>query len=160
MPAAQAKTVLLGALFSPPEAKKVETVVAKSTEKDKSKWLRSAVLDAAEFWVDGEGWTIADLHGKTVEFAIVMPPGGAVEGPIKGTGNFDVWQNGDGKLKIRIISWDKKSTQHTLHELRIYLPQQAVKLIKRQATGAPCDFLLVDPLFQKCVQAMAKERPI
>jgi hypothetical protein len=159
VPEDRAKSVLLGARFSPGEIKKVESAIAGAPGQDKSKWLRSAALEAAHYWVDGEGWKIADLHDKTVEFELFMPPDGPVEGPIRGTGKFDVWQNGEGKLKIRIITHDRKSTEYVRHELCLYVPQEGVKLIKRQAAGTVCDFALFDPLFQKYVRGVSKVRP-
>ena len=160
VPDSKANSILLGARFSPGEIKKVESAVSASPERDKSKWLRTAALEAAHYWVDGQGWTAADLHGKTVEFELFMPPDGPLEGPIRGTGTFDVWQNGEGQLKIRIITLDRKSTQYERHELRVYVPQAGVKLIKRQPAGATCEFSIFDPLFQKYVQGAAKARPI
>lgn len=160
IPEERAKRILLGAQYSPPEAKRIDTAVAASPEKDRSKWLRSATLEAAHYWVDGEGWTVADLHGKTVDFEVFMPPDGPVEGPIKGRGKFDVWQNGEGKLKIRIVTHEKELTPFRQDIVRIWLPQEAVKLIKKQPDGAPSDFSISDPLFQKCVRESAKARRI
>ena len=149
-PADQAKTVLLGAKYNPNEAKQIEDA-SEREKKDKSKWIREATIDAAHFWVNGDGWTLEDLHGKTVEFELVLP----LEGAIRGTGTFDVWQNGGGLLKIRIITFDRKSTQYTKHELRIYVPQEGVKLIKRQPPGSTCEFSVFEPLFQKYVRGRA-----
>jgi hypothetical protein len=149
-PVEKAKTVLLGAKYDPREAKAITEAIAQSGL-DKSKWLREAAIDAAHFWVNGEGWTIEDLHGKTVEFELVLPSGEA----LRGTGKFDVWQNGEGLLKIRIVTFDRKSTEYTKHELRIYIPQEGVRLIKRQPSGSTCDFSVFEPRFQKYVRGLA-----
>jgi hypothetical protein len=148
-PADKAKSVLIGAKFSPKETEQIETAIEKNGE-DKSKWLRKAALDAAHFWVNGEGWTIEDLHAKTVEFELVLPTGEA----LRGTGKFDVWKNGEGMLKIRIRSYDRKSTEYTKHELCIYIPQEGVKFIKRQPVGSTCDFSMFEPRFQKYVRGL------
>ncbi len=153
-PTEQAKTVLLGAKYNPGEAGFIESA-SERDKKDKSKWIREATIDAAHFWVKGEGWTIDDLHGKTVEFELVLPPHLPVSGPIRGTGTFDVWQNGEGLLKIRIRTFDRSSTEYTKHELCIYVPAEGVKLIKRQPPGSTCDFSLFEPLFQKFVRGLA-----
>jgi hypothetical protein len=157
VPKNKAKEVLLGARFSEGEIKKIENAVAGEPTQNKSKWLRTAALEAAHYWVNGEGWTIDELHGKTVEFELFMPPDGPIEGPIRGTGKFDVWQNGEGKLKIRIITHDRKSTEYEKHVLRLWVPQEGVRLIKRQPAGATCDFSIFDPLFQKYVQGRVWE---
>ena len=81
--------------------------------------------------------------------------GHAVPGPIRGTGTFDVWKNGEGLLKIRIVTYNRESTQYTKHELRIYVPQEGVKLIKRQPSGSPCGFSVFDPQFQRYVRGSA-----
>jgi hypothetical protein len=47
VPASKAKSVLLGARFSPSEAKKVESDAAKS-DLDTSKWIRGKLLDLLE----------------------------------------------------------------------------------------------------------------
>lgn len=146
-PPEKAKSILIGAKFSPKENEQIESAISKG-EKDKSKWLREAAIDAAHFWVNGEGWKLDDLHDKSVEFELVLP----TEGPIRGTGKFDVWQNGEGLLKIRIRTLDRKSTEYTRHELCIYVPQAGVSLIKRQPAGATCDFSIFEPLFQKYVR--------
>jgi hypothetical protein len=155
VPKDKAKEVLLGARFSQGEIRKIESAVADAPKANKSKWLRTAALEAAHYWVDGEGWAIKDLHDKTVEFELFMPPEGPIEGPIRGTGKFDVWQNGEGKLKIRIITFERTSTQYQRDMLRLYVPQEGVKLIKRQPAGATCEFSLFDPLFQKYVRGVA-----
>jgi hypothetical protein len=146
----KAKSVLVGAKFSPQELKQIEAAVEQSGE-DKSKWLRKAAIEATKEWIKLDQWSPKELHGKTVEFEVVL----ILEGPIRGTGTFDVLQRGDGLVKIRIVSYDRSSTEYTRNEIRVYVPQHGVACIKRQPKGATCDFSLFDPLFQKCVRGAA-----
>jgi hypothetical protein len=149
-PADKAKTVLLGAKYDPREAKAITEAIAQSGL-DKSKWLREASLEATKEWVKSDKWSAEDLHGKTVEFEVVT----ILDGPIRGPGKFDVLQRGDGLMKIRMVSYDRASTQYTKNEIRVYIPQRGVEYIKRQPPGSTCEFSVFDPLFQKCVRGLA-----
>jgi hypothetical protein len=106
-------------------------------------------VEVAQFWVDGEGWTAADLDGKTVEFELAMPKGGVVEGLVKGSGKFEAWQNGQGKMKIRIVVFEGINAAGEYSFLRLYVPQDGVRLIKRQPSGSAYEYSVFDPLFQK-----------
>ena len=150
LPEGESKDVQIGVRFKPKENEQLEKS-AEEDKKDKVTWLRQAAIEATKEWVKCDEWSLEDLHGKTVKFAVVL----ILEGPVKGTGIFDVWQRGDGLFKIRIISFDRASTTYEKHELRIYLPQKGVKLIKRLAPGSECDFSVIDPAFQRYASGAA-----
>lgn len=149
-PEEKAKTILIGAKFDPREAKAINEAIAQSG-KDKSKWLREASLEATKEWVKCDKWSAEDLHGKTVEFEVVT----ILEGPIRGTGIFNVLQRGDGLMKIRIISNSRDTTQYRRSEISVYIPQRGIEFIKRQPPGSICEFSVFDPLFQKSVRGAA-----
>jgi hypothetical protein len=150
LPQGESKHVQIGVRFKPREDAQLEKS-ADQEKLDKVAWLRQAAIEATKEWIKCEEWTMEDLHDKTVEFEVVL----ILEGPVKGTGTFDMWQRGDGLFKIRIISYDRKSTAYEKHELCIYVPQRGVKWIKRLPPGSRCDFSVIDPAFQRCVRGAA-----
>jgi hypothetical protein len=147
LPQRKAKGIQVGLRVSPPVNRIIQQAAEKA-EETKVEWLRNAAVEVAQFWVDGEGWTAADLDGKTVEFELAMPKGGILEGLVKGKGKFEAWQNGIGKMKIRILVREGMNASGQYSVLRIYLPQEGVKLIKRQPTGSACEFSVLDPNYQ------------
>jgi hypothetical protein len=149
-PKDKSKTILLGAKYDPREAKAITEAIAQSGI-DKSKWLRRASIEATKEWVKNDKWPADELHGNTVEFEVVT----ILEGPIRGTGKFDVLQRGDGLMQIKIVSFDRSSTQYTRNEIRVHIPQSGIEYIKRQPPGSTCEFSVFDPLFQKCVRGAA-----
>src|SRR2546422_483321 len=116
LPEGESKRVQIGVRFKQKENQQVEKN-ADQEKRDKASWLRQAAIEATKEWVKCDEWTMEDLHGKTVEFAVVL----ILEGPVKGTGTFEIWKRGDGLFKIRIISFDRESTAYKKHEIRIYL---------------------------------------
>lgn len=149
-PAHKAKTVLLGAKYDPREAKAINEAISQSGL-DKSKWLREASIEKTKEWVKCDKWSAKDLQDKTVEFEVIT----ILEGNIRGTGKFDVIERGDGLMKIRMVSFDRASTEYTKHEIRVYIDQRGVEFIKKQPSGSTCEFSVFDPLFQKYVRGAA-----
>jgi hypothetical protein len=147
LPEGRSKDIQVGARFNPAEGGAVE---AKAIEHKvtKSEFVRRAAVEATKEWIQLDPWSLEDLHGKRVEFELVLD----IEGPIKGTGRFDVWKNGEGLCKIVVRTYDDKSTDFETHELRIYVPQKGVEFIKKLPPGSACDFSVKDPLFEKYVQ--------
>ncbi len=136
-----------------PRASEVIGAKAALDNENKAGWIRRAAIEATHDWVHCNKWTVTDLHGKTVKFKLVLK----IEGPIEGGGKFDVWQNGEGLFKIRIISYHKSSTFYKIDELRTYVPQEGVDLIKKLPAGASHDFSVVDPRFEKYVLSSPTE---
>ena len=147
LPKGKAKGAQVGVRFNAKEIKQVEKTAAEE-QQDKAKWLRKVALEATQEWIKCNEWSVEDLHGKTVEFELFT----ILEGAIKGTGKFDIWKSGEGLVKIRIVTFDRKSTQYVRHELCIYVPQRGVQFIKRQPAGSKCDFSVIDPAVQKYVR--------
>ena len=130
-PASRAKTVLMGALYDPQEARTINAQI-REWGLDKSKWLRKVTLDAARpVWIICDRWGESDLQGKTVEFKISVR---GTRDYASGWGKFFVIKYRDGvKLAIQI---------HMLPPLyhRLYLNQEAADCIERHPDSAVADF--------------------
>jgi hypothetical protein len=60
-------------------------------------------------------------------------------------------------MKIAIVSLDKaNSSEHRRQDIRIFVPQPGVGLIKKEPKGAAFDFSVVDPQFQRYIQRAAQ----
>jgi hypothetical protein len=149
-PKGEAKTEFRGAFFAPDEAKTVDQAIAESGQ-DKSKWIRSTLLDGAKLkrpplntlsWWGEIPFPPAELHGKKVAFKLWVsweenkPPLLTT-----GTGVFFI-RKGPMGFHVRIhVRYCRE------REKIIDLTAEMAKYITRQPDGSKCGFSLVLPQF-------------
>jgi hypothetical protein len=140
LPKSEAKGVLVGARFSPPEAKAISKAANKA-EEGKSEWIRRTLLWAAQREnVRSDKWSAKDLDGQTVEFKMMELPNAFVQG----TGKFLALQRGDGSMDLRIITRNRLKTDPLAFN-DVPISQRGIELLKRSLIGSECSFSLIDP---------------
>lgn len=136
----QAKEVLIGARFSPPEARAIAQA-ANRIDQGKSEWIRRTLLWATQrqnVW--SQKWQARDLDRQTVEFKMWETPSSYV----RGTGQFLAIQRGDGSMDVRILTRDRLETD-PLAQNDIPVSQRGMDLLKKSSPGSACAFSLIDP---------------
>lgn len=144
LPKGQSKDIQIGVRFKPADHEPISKA-AKAAGKTPAEWIRNAALGLAmrkQEWVDASPWTFEDLSEKTVAFEIKSNS----HSEIKGTGVFKVHIRADGKLQITIESRYKHSKEGVLTEF--FVPQSAIKFIRKQPSDCGTDFSLCQRLSQ------------
>jgi hypothetical protein len=139
LPKGLSKDFQVGVRFNASDDKKIQKAIETSgAQKTKAQWIRDAARLLAEEWAKPDKWTARALHGKSVEFQLLIEP----EGLVHGKGTFEAWERGDGMLKVRIKSLDRrKTTPFEKHEVEIHIPPDEVNLIEKAGAKSDCDFV-------------------
>jgi hypothetical protein len=146
VPKQEAKSVLVGAQLSPPEAKEAEKA-ASSSGLDKSKWLRGAIENEVKgppIWVKTK-WKPEELDENLIEFELKSKVSvGECLGVrvLSGVGRLRVRENARGEIAVDIFV-DEATNQHSGVLTRIWLSQEAVDRIEFNPSPQPAKFRLL-----------------
>jgi len=138
LPKGQSKDVQIGVRFNPADDKQIEKAVAKSGQ-TKPDFIRNAALAETRkptVWVKSK-WTMEQLSGKTVEFALTVP--GRRD---DGTGKFLVRKNPADELAIDICAI-ASATRYEMVEIRYHLYQAAADKIELHPNPKVAQFRLL-----------------
>jgi hypothetical protein len=138
LPKEEIKGILIGARFSPQEAKDVEGALRQSFQ-SKSKLVREAVMKAAHsppVWLKTK-WQRDDLQNKRAEFFLPIAGGGQIHG----FGKFAIKTSPKGLLSFEIFC-DVEVAPNAWTQHRIQLHRQTVEAIQLHPDQNVAQFLL------------------
>jgi hypothetical protein len=146
VPKQEAKSVLVGAQLSPPEAKEAEKA-ASASGLDKSKWLRGAIENEVKgppIWMKSE-WKLEELNENLIEFELrskVRVGERLGVRVLSGVGKLKVRENARGEIAVDIFV-DEHPTAYEGILTRIWLSQEAVDKIELNPKPKPAKFRLL-----------------